>query len=169
MTRSRTSSTTTKDHDAAPLHDSCPWTRGKWAGAPIRAIVPLPHRRLAAQGLHGPTQPVRDAAAATEALCVNPRVSPVFLEHNTAMDSGDEHEPGHGSRARAACDLDVGHVGCCSYESITAAEGLSSWSFEELRVECYAQSSIARGTRPPPVNKPSLAIPPAFVPRTVPR
>lgn len=53
------------------------------------------------------------------------------------------------------------------YQSITATSGLSQWSFEELRAECYAQSQIATCARPPnvPLGAPLyMIIPPAFRP-----
>ncbi|KAF8963645.1 hypothetical protein BDZ97DRAFT_1919641 [Flammula alnicola] len=50
-------------------------------------------------------------------------------------------------------------------QSITATPGLSHWSFEELRLECYLQSSVARGCPPTavdPVATPWAVIPPLF-------
>ncbi|KAG8220489.1 hypothetical protein J3R82DRAFT_3185 [Butyriboletus roseoflavus] len=87
------------------------------------------------------------------------------------VDSGDDEDDEEEEEYEGRVEGYVGRatLWCCSYESITAAEGLSAWSFEELRVECYAQSLVARGTKPPLAVQPALAIPPAFVPRSVPR
>ncbi|KAF8441295.1 hypothetical protein L210DRAFT_3536847 [Boletus edulis BED1] len=140
----------------------------QWTGAPIRAIVPLPRRMRASPHGHDhnhghshshtavrpPTRSIReDADADTDSD------SEIKIEIVAPEEDEDEDDPEQG-RMRS---------GCYSYESITAANGLSAWSFEELRVECYAQSLVARGTKPSPVVQPSLAIPPAFVPRVIPR
>jgi len=50
-------------------------------------------------------------------------------------------------------------------QSITAHPALSTRSFEELRVECYAQTFITQGKPPPPVDAvvtPGAVIPPLF-------
>jgi len=50
-------------------------------------------------------------------------------------------------------------------QSITAQPALSSRSFEELRVECYAQSLVAQGRSPASVDAvatPEAVIPPLF-------
>lgn len=54
--------------------------------------------------------------------------------------------------------------------SISATPGLRSWSFEELRTECYLQSRLATGVGPRavPLGAPSwMIIPPAFTPYKV--
>lgn len=54
--------------------------------------------------------------------------------------------------------------------SISATPGLRSWSFEELRTECYLQSRLATGVAPRavPLGAPSwMIIPPAFTPHKV--
>ncbi|KAF9222360.1 hypothetical protein BS17DRAFT_809429 [Gyrodon lividus] len=153
--------TTTTNADHKTPHHS--WTPGaEWTGAPIRATIPLPHRKLRA-GQVAPPVPT----TVTRTFTFATSVPPAGVNHRDRflrdhMDSGDEdNNEGHATN--------VNQVECYSYESIVAAAGLSSWSFEELRVECYAQSFIARGTKPAPAVTPSLTIPPAFVPRTVPR
>ncbi|KAI9573213.1 hypothetical protein HD554DRAFT_2167492 [Boletus coccyginus] len=151
----------------------------QWTGAPIRAVVPLPRRKLVV-----PNQCVQDPAVAAH---INVPASTTTTTTTTAVGPSPPPPPPslrkttrRSARFRAHADIDCGpeieeedgepsESRCCSYESITAAEGLSAWSFEELRVECYAQSLVARGTIPPPVFQPSLAIPPAFVPHIVPR
>ncbi|KAF8840363.1 hypothetical protein BDN67DRAFT_1003049 [Paxillus ammoniavirescens] len=172
---------TTNGDQILHVHDS--WTRGKWTGVPIRAIIPLPRRtQLALRSAPlSPSDVRHDAGTPTSTFATSESILPparqgVNLNFNDNdnnsdrllrddMDSGDDSEENK-SHAVVAINHEVG---CCSYESITAAVGLSSWSFEELRVECYAQSFIARGGKPLPADKPSLAIPPAFVPRPVPR
>ncbi|KAH9485641.1 hypothetical protein JR316_0002551 [Psilocybe cubensis] len=50
-------------------------------------------------------------------------------------------------------------------QSITATPALNHSSFEELRVECYAQSQIAKGCPPSvvdPVKAPWAVIPPVY-------
>ncbi|PPQ82496.1 hypothetical protein CVT26_012950 [Gymnopilus dilepis] len=50
-------------------------------------------------------------------------------------------------------------------QSICACPALRQTSFEELRVECYLQTLIARGTKPDlvdPVSTPWAVIPPVF-------
>ncbi|KAF8161387.1 hypothetical protein B0H34DRAFT_796187 [Crassisporium funariophilum] len=54
-----------------------------------------------------------------------------------------------------------GHV----LQSVTAAPGLKHSSFEEMRVECYLQSSVAQGKPPAPVDPiktPWAVFPPMF-------
>jgi len=56
------------------------------------------------------------------------------------------------------------------FQSITATPGPGSWSFEELRHECYAQSRVATGTGPAAITPGApawMVIPPAFAPRAV--
>ncbi|KAG2123003.1 hypothetical protein BD769DRAFT_951712 [Suillus cothurnatus] len=53
------------------------------------------------------------------------------------------------------------------FQSISATPGLRSWSFEELRTECYSQSRLATGIAPravPPGAPSWMIIPPAFTP-----
>ncbi|KDQ56352.1 hypothetical protein JAAARDRAFT_48259 [Jaapia argillacea MUCL 33604] len=52
------------------------------------------------------------------------------------------------------------------FQSITCTPGLREKSFEELRVECYFQTTIATGRHPLPVDPqhPRNAIPPAYIP-----
>ncbi|KIK92769.1 hypothetical protein PAXRUDRAFT_34370 [Paxillus rubicundulus Ve08.2h10] len=171
---------TTDANQTRHVHD--PWSRGKWTGVPIRAIIPLPRRAqlaLRSAPLNQSDSDVRgDAATRTSSTrATSESILPLtgqgvnFWDNDNNsdrllrddMDSGDDSEENE-SHAVVAINHEVE---CCSFESITAAVGLSSWSFEELRVECYAQSFIARGGKPLPVDKPSLAIPPAFVPRPV--
>ncbi|KIJ04444.1 hypothetical protein PAXINDRAFT_183156 [Paxillus involutus ATCC 200175] len=158
---------TTNGDQTLHVHDS--WTRGRWTGVPIRAIIPLPRRtQQAVRSTPLSPSDVRRNAGAHAGTCatsVNDNDNNSDRRLRDDMDSGDDSEENE-SHAVVVINHEVG---CCSYESITAAVGLSSWSFEELRVECYAQSFIARGGKPLPVDKPSLAIPPAFVPRPVPR
>ncbi|KAG0703337.1 hypothetical protein DFH29DRAFT_998628 [Suillus ampliporus] len=56
------------------------------------------------------------------------------------------------------------------FQSISATPGLRSWSFEELRSECYSQSRLATGCAPravPPGAPSWMIIPPAFTPYKV--
>ncbi|EIW80479.1 hypothetical protein CONPUDRAFT_73594 [Coniophora puteana RWD-64-598 SS2] len=56
------------------------------------------------------------------------------------------------------------------FQSITATPGPGSWSFEELRHECYAQSRVATGAGPAAITPGApawMVIPPAFAPRAV--
>ncbi|KAG6382108.1 hypothetical protein JVT61DRAFT_751 [Boletus reticuloceps] len=154
----------------------------QWTGAPIRAIVPLPRRmRASPHGVahlnaptsawshshsHGhshtavgpPTRSIRDDADVDTDSDSEIKIDIVAPEEDEDEDEDEDDAEQGRMRSRYY-----------SYESITATEGLSAWSFEELRVECYGQSLIARGTRPSPMVQPSLAIPPAFVPRVIPR
>ncbi|KAH0828994.1 hypothetical protein J3R83DRAFT_2443 [Lanmaoa asiatica] len=146
----------------------------QWTGTPIRAIMPLPRRlKLCANGMQSDTTARsvnRCNVSITSTDVVGLTRSAAHFWDETDMDSGAEHEEEDDKEGDEGSgeDRDATVTSrCCSYESITAAEGLSAWSFEELRVECYAQSLVARGTKPPPVVRPALAIPPAFVPRLV--
>ncbi|KIJ66146.1 hypothetical protein HYDPIDRAFT_27332 [Hydnomerulius pinastri MD-312] len=124
---------------------------GLWTGTPIRAIIPLPHRRL--RGLAIPPITVRDASPSLGPVPTVGRVDLAEMESE-----GDDCPETSGVANTRQVDY---------YQSITATEGLSSWSFEELRVECYAQSLVATGNTPCPVSQLKHAIPPAFVPRAV--
>jgi hypothetical protein len=56
------------------------------------------------------------------------------------------------------------------FQSISVTPGLRSWSFEELRTECYSQSRLATGVAPravPPGAPSWMIIPPAFTPYKV--
>lgn len=120
-----------------------------WQGAiPKRAIIPLPARARAM-----PTGTVQGHAATR-------LVDPISCDGTTMSDMQictDEVAQEH---------QDIPDI----FQSISATPGLQSWSFEELRAECYSQSRLATGVAPRPVSPgaPSwMIIPPAFTPYKV--
>ncbi|KIJ05296.1 hypothetical protein PAXINDRAFT_21429 [Paxillus involutus ATCC 200175] len=136
---------TTNGDQTLHVHDS--WTRGKWTGIPIRATIPLPRRtQLAVTGRSAPLSPsdVRRNAGAHAGTCATS-----FNDNNNNsdrrlrddMDSGDDSEENE-SHAVVVTNHEVG---CCSYESITAAVGLSSWSFEVSRVDGFIRNTLVYG------------------------
>ncbi|KAG2153392.1 hypothetical protein DEU56DRAFT_483359 [Suillus clintonianus] len=65
------------------------------------------------------------------------------------------------------CTDEVAQDTSSIFQSISATPGLRSWSFEELRTECYSQSRLATGYAPravPPGAPSWMIIPPAFNP-----
>ncbi|KDR75536.1 hypothetical protein GALMADRAFT_140176 [Galerina marginata CBS 339.88] len=65
----------------------------------------------------------------------------------------------------SATDTATGSAGGQLLQSITATPALNHSSFEELRLECYLQSVVAKGSPPLPVNvteSPWEVIPPVF-------
>lgn len=104
----------------------------QWTGAPIRAIIPLPRRKLVLNGAQSVVThlgvPVSNTAVGPPCL-----MRSAHFRDDADTDSGaeieeeDEDEDDEGSDE--GCDAPSGSR-CCSYESITAAEGLAAWSFE---------------------------------------
>lgn len=114
-----------------------------WKGAiPKRAMIPLPARARA--------MPV--AATVRGHSIVTLLADPIDCDDTTHMQICTDE---------AAQDtFDV-------FQSISVTPGLRSWSFEELRTECYSQSRLATGVAPRavPLDAPSwMIIPPAFTP-----
>ncbi|KAG1851342.1 hypothetical protein DFJ58DRAFT_427026 [Suillus subalutaceus] len=121
-----------------------------WQGAiPKRAIIPLPARARAM-----PTGTVQGHAATR-------LVDPISCDGTTM------------SHDMQICTDEVAqeHQGIPDiFQSISATPGLRSWSFEELRTECYSQSRLATGAAPqavPPGAPSWTIIPPAFTPYKV--
>lgn len=109
-----------------------------WTGTPIRAIIPLPRRKLGTNGVQDTIpspSPIRngglECSVPSRGTAVGP--SPYLTRSTRFLDDADidsevddEDEEDEGSDE----DCDVTASRCLSYESITAAEGLSAWSFE---------------------------------------
>ncbi|KAG1900944.1 uncharacterized protein F5891DRAFT_1188046 [Suillus fuscotomentosus] len=116
-----------------------------WQGAiPKRAMVPLPAR---ARAMHTGTSYVHGHAVA-------PPVDLIPCDGNT-------------SHHMQICTDEVAQDASDVFQSISATLGLRSWSFEELRTECYSQSRLATGVAPravPPGAPSWMIIPPAFTP-----
>lgn len=121
----------------------------QWTGAPIRAIVPLPRRKLvlpngvqdaARSGVTHMTVPTSD-----DSTTVGP---PPYLARATAhfWDDADTDSEGEFEGEDEEDDeVEGGDAPSgsryCSYESISAAEGLSAWSFE-VRQPCSLRFSF---------------------------
>lgn len=121
-----------------------------WQGAiPKRAIIPLPARARAM--LTGTVQ----GHAATRL------VDPISCDGTTMS-----HDMQICTDEVAQEQQDMPDM----FQSISATPGLRSWSFEELRTECYSQSHLATGVAPravPPGAPSWMIIPPAFTPYKV--
>ncbi|KAG2142272.1 uncharacterized protein EDB93DRAFT_1252330 [Suillus bovinus] len=120
-----------------------------WQGAiPKRAMVPLPARARAIMA----TGTVQGHVVVAPSL-VDPTSCDGNMSHDMQICTDEE--------AQDASDI---------FQSISATPGLRSWSFEELRTECYSQSRLATGVAPRavPLGAPSwMIIPPAFTPYKV--
>ncbi|KAG2347592.1 hypothetical protein BDR05DRAFT_996686 [Suillus weaverae] len=121
-----------------------------WQGAiPKRAIIPLPTRARAM-----PTGTVQGHA-------VTRLADPISCDGSTM------------SHHMQICTDEVAQEpqeSSAIFQSISATPGLRSWSFEELRTECYLQSRLATGVAPravPPGAPSWMIIPPAFTPYKV--
>lgn len=122
-----------------------------WQGAiPKRAMIPLPVRARAM-----PTGTVQGHAVANLADPTSSNVTST-MSHDMQIctdEVAEEHQD--------TSDM---------FQSISATPGLRSWSFEELRSECYSQSRLATGCAPravPPGAPSWMIIPPAFAPYKV--
>ncbi|KAG1740827.1 uncharacterized protein EDB91DRAFT_340692 [Suillus paluster] len=119
-----------------------------WQGAiPKRAIIPLPVRVRAL-----PTGTVQGHTVANLA------------------DSTSSNDTSTMSHDMQICTDEVAQEHSDVFQSISATPGLRSWSFEELRTECYSQSRLATGCAPravPPGAPSWMIIPPAFTPYKV--
>jgi hypothetical protein len=118
-----------------------------WQGAiPKRAIVPLPARARAML-----TGTVQGHAVTRLADHISPDGTIMSHDMQICTDEvAQEHQ-------------DIPDI----FQSISATPGLRSWSFEELRTECYSQSRLATGIAPravPPGAPSWMIIPPAFTP-----
>ncbi|KAG1879811.1 hypothetical protein F4604DRAFT_534863 [Suillus subluteus] len=121
-----------------------------WQGAiPKRAIIPLPARARAM-----PTGTVQGHVATR-------LVDPISCDGTTMS-----HDMQICTDEVAQEHQDIPDI----FQSISATPGLRSWSFEELRTECYSQSRLATGAAPqavPPGAPSWMIIPPAFTPYKV--
>lgn len=121
-----------------------------WQGAiPKRAIIPLPTRARAM-----PTGTVQGHAV----TCLADSIScdDTTTSHHMQICTDEVAQEPQDSSA--------------IFQSISATPGLRSWSFEELRTECYSQSRLATGVAPravPPGAPSWMIIPPAFTPYEV--
>ncbi|KAG1742489.1 hypothetical protein EDB19DRAFT_1701367 [Suillus lakei] len=122
-----------------------------WQGAiPKRAIIPLPIRARAR-----PIGTVQGHAVTN--LADNPSSDDTSTMSHDMQICTDEVAQEH---------QDTSNI----FQSISATPGLRSWSFEELRTECYSQSRLATGCAPravPPGASSWMIIPPAFTPYKV--
>lgn len=120
----------------------------QWTGTPIRAMVPLPRRNLRATGTQDKDKDKdkdkdRDRDKSTPHLNVqtstvrgpSPRSTRSIRVWDDAVDTDsgaeDEDEDAESDEDSDAAPAPASR--CFSYESITAAQGLSAWSFEVRR------------------------------------
>ncbi|KAF8557830.1 hypothetical protein OG21DRAFT_129653 [Imleria badia] len=108
----------------------------QWTGAPIRAIIPLPRRKLGLpNGVQDAARMTVPASSGSTAVGPPPCLScatPRFWDDADSDSEGElegEDEDGDEEGSIGGCDAPSGSR-YCSYESISAAEGLSAWSFE---------------------------------------
>jgi hypothetical protein len=103
----------------------------QWTGAPIRAIVPLPRRKLVLNGAQSVTHlgvPASHTAVGPPCLMRSAHFrDDADTDSGPEIDEEDEDQEDEGSDED--CDA-PSRSRCCSYESITAVEGLAAWSFE---------------------------------------
>lgn len=118
-----------------------------WQGAiPKRAMIPLPARARAM------------ATGSAQGHVVSCLVDPISCDGTTMS-----HHMQICTDEVAQEHQDTSDI----FQSISVTPGLRSWSFEELRTECYSQSRLATGAAPQavPLDAPSwMIIPPAFTP-----
>ncbi|KAH7919089.1 hypothetical protein BV22DRAFT_1041231 [Leucogyrophana mollusca] len=140
-------------------------SRWRWRGPLIpRAIAPLPTRALAT--LAGVEIGDNTMKAISHDVVPTPLNPDMQLEDDVdgCLHLDDEDSDIECEYCTLGRKVNV-------FQSITATPGVSAWSFEELRAECYSQSLVATGSAPRavPQGAPSwMVIPPAFVARSVP-
>ncbi|KAH7883389.1 hypothetical protein F5I97DRAFT_236539 [Phlebopus sp. FC_14] len=130
-------------------------------GTPIRAIVPLP-RRCGNNNDHNSNSKLDESSGSLKMPVAD-------ASRPSVVDCQDYGVMGTGSGEADVCSK---MIELDTFQSITATKAHSYVSFEELRLECYAQSMIARGAKPAPVPHGAsswVIIPPIFTPCTVPR
>ena len=135
-TSTSTSTSTTSGEPASAAHRT---PARPWTGAPIRAIVPLPRRAhatstsaVAQDGTRSPRSVTSPNAPITLGL-PSPLASATHAwDDADSTDAEHEHdgnEDGEDGGSDAECEP-ASPLRYCAYESISAADGLSSWSFE---------------------------------------